>query len=109
MDRTPGGIRYQEDIGGTNKLMTSPEMLAIMVAAAEAGKEFAKGIAPVKSGDYVSKFRVEGELKGGPRHNRAEARLVNDSEHAAEVEWRNHGGERILGKAADYIEGHVAH
>lgn len=103
--RTPGGIRYESNISGTNELMTSPEMLALMTAAAQAGMAYAQRISPVESGEYVSSFRIEGDLRGGPRHNRAEARLINESGHAADVEWRNHGGERILGRTVDAIEG----
>lgn len=100
-------IRYEYDYAGTNRAMTSPEMLAVLVEAAEAGKAFAQRIAPVRTGEYEKSFRIEGELRGGPRHDRAEARLVNDSPHAADVEWRNHGGERILGRTADFIEGRL--
>ena len=102
------GIRYEKDIRGTNELMTSPEMLAVMVAAAEAGKEFAERVSPRRTGDYAGSFRIETDLRGGPQHNRAEARLVNDSDHAAAVEWLNHGGERVLGRTVDVIEGNGA-
>lgn len=101
-------IDYQPDIRGTNDLMTSPEMVALMAAAAEKGKEFAKSISPRRTGDYVDSFKVETTAKGGPKRNRAEARLVNDSDHATDVEWINHGGERILGKTVDFIEEHGA-
>jgi hypothetical protein len=106
--RTPGGIRYESNISGTNDLMTSEEMLALMVAAAQAGMSYAQRISPVDTGEYVESFRVEGEIRGGPARNRAEARLVNDSDHAADVEWRNHGGERVLGRTVDAIEGRSA-
>lgn len=105
---SPGGIRYSPDIRGTNELMTGEEMLAVMEAAAQAGMSYAQNISPVDTGDYVSSFRIETEHRGGPQHDRAEARLVNDSDHAADVEWRNHGGERILGRTVDAIEGHGA-
>jgi hypothetical protein len=99
-------VDYRPDIRGTNDLMTSPEMVALMAAAAEKGKGFAKSISPRRTGDYADSFKVETTTKGGPKHNRAEARLVNDSDHAADVEWRNHDGERILGKTVDYVEEH---
>jgi hypothetical protein len=105
---SPGGIRYNPDLRGTNDLMTSEEMLAVVVAAAQAGMSYAQSISPVKSGDYLSSFRIETDHRGGPQHDRAEARLVNDSDHAADVEWRNHGGERILGRTVDAIEGSSA-
>lgn len=101
-------IHYEKDIRGTNDLMTGPEMVAFMAAAAENGKRFAESISPVRTGEYKASFRVETSAHGGPRHNRAEARLVNDSEHSTDVEWLNHGGERILGKTVDFIERHGA-
>lgn len=101
-------VDYRKDISGTNELMTGPEMVALMAAAAEKGKEYARSISPRRTGDYADSFRVETTAKGGPKHNRAEARLVNDSDHAADVEWRNHGGERILGRTVDFVEEHGA-
>ncbi|MCO6011416.1 hypothetical protein NE236_41350 [Actinoallomurus purpureus] len=99
-------IDYQPDIRGTNELMNSPEMLALVTAAAEKGKEHAISISPRRTGTYAGSFRVEANVKGGPRHDRAEARLVNDSGHAADVEFKNRGGERVLGRTVDYIEEH---
>lgn len=97
-------IEYREDIAGTNKLMTSPEMVAFMAAVAEEGKAFAKSISPVDLAEYLNAFSVETTAHGGPKRNRAEARLVNDSDHAGAVEWVNHGGERVLGRTVDHLE-----
>jgi hypothetical protein len=101
-------IDYRPNIRGTRKLMTGPEMVALMAAAAEKGRGFAESISPVDNGEYINAFKVETTAKGGPRRNRAEARLVNESDHASDVEWINHGGERILGKTVDFIERHGA-
>ncbi|MCW2904924.1 MAG: hypothetical protein JWO67_7189 [Streptosporangiaceae bacterium] len=101
-------IKYEADYHGTRELMTSPEMLACMGAAAEQGKQFAVSISPRRTGEYSESFHVEGSTAGGPNRDRAEARLTNTSSHAADVEWRNHGGMRILGKTVDHIEAHGA-
>jgi hypothetical protein len=101
-------IDYRPNIRGTNKLMTSPEMVALMAAAAKKGEGYAQSISPRQTGEYAESFRVETTAKGGPRHNRAEARLINDSAHAAAVEWQNNGGERVLGRTVDFIEQHGA-
>lgn len=99
-------IDYQASYAGTGELMNSPEMLAMLKAAAEEGQKFAESISPRRTGQYAGAFRIEVEAKAGPKHDRGEARLINDSAHAADVEWRNHGGERVLGRTVDHIEEH---
>lgn len=101
-------IRYERDIAGTNELMNGAEMVALVRAAAEAGAKYAAGIAPRESGEYADAFRVETSTKAGPKHDRAEARLVNDSDHARAVEYVNKGGHRVLGRTVDYVERHGA-
>jgi hypothetical protein len=97
-------IRYEMNIAGTNELMNGPEMVAVLRAAAEDGAVYAAGIAPRDTSEYAEAFRVETATKAGPKHDRAEARLVNDSDHATMVEFVNHGGERVLGRTVDHIE-----
>lgn len=97
-------IRYQMDLAGTNELMNAPEMVALLEAAARRGAQYASGISPRDENEYAESFRVESSTRSGPKHDRAEARIVNDSDHAAAVEWINHGGERVLGRTVDYIE-----
>lgn len=94
-------IRYKEDIAGTNRLMRGPEMQAVLRAVAEKGADFARSISPERTGDYKASFHVEVRADGGPRHNRAEARIVNDSPHATEVEWRD--GYHVLARTADTL------
>jgi hypothetical protein len=101
-------IRYVPDRAGTNELMTSPKMLAGMVAAAEKGRAFAESISPRATGEYARSFTIESTRRGGPSRDRAEARLVNTAPHAAAVEWVNNGGERVLGRTVDFIEGEFA-
>jgi hypothetical protein len=104
-------IYYKWDIAGTNELMNAPEMVAMLLAAAEKGGRYAAGIAPrrIESDDhYADAFEVETSTHAGPAHDRAEARLVNTSDHATEVEWLDNGGHRVLGRTVDYIETHGA-
>lgn len=93
-------IRYVKDIAGTRKLMTSPEMLAMLMARAEDGAAFARGIAPRESGEYADGIETRGVRRGGPRKNRAEARIVATVDYSTSVEVRH----RVLGRTVDEIE-----
>jgi hypothetical protein len=97
-------IRYQKSSKGTIELMTSEEMLAVMMARAEAGKGYAEGLADEfsKTGHYKASFRVAGVRRGGPKKDRAEARLINDAVYGAAVEAKHD----VLGRTVDHIEGH---
>lgn len=96
-------VRYKPDIEGTGRLMKSPEMQLVLRSAAEKGKAFAMSIAPVETGEYESRFRVETSAHGGTGAggDRAVAYLINDSPHAAYVEWQD--SHHTLAKAADFI------
>jgi hypothetical protein len=97
----PGNrIRYVKDIAGTRKLMTSPQMQALLVARAEAGAAHARSIAPRQSGDYADSIKVTSRRRGGPRNNRAEARITATVPYANDVEVRH----RVLGRTVDVIE-----
>jgi hypothetical protein len=106
-------IRYQPDEAGTNELMNSPEMVALMLRAADAGRDFARTISPVSGKDhqhYIDSFETSAHARGGPKGNRAAGILANTSDHAWEVEWRNRDdegaeGRHVLGRAVDFIEG----
>lgn len=93
-------IRYQKDIAGTRKIMTSQEMADLMRERAELGKSAAEAYAPEDSGDYKAAFKIEVKRRGGPRNNRAEARLYNSVPYAKDVERRH----RVLGRVVDEIE-----
>lgn len=98
-------IKYSKSISGTNKLMTSPQMLAFLLTRAQAGLAYAQAVAPRESGDYAEAFEIgRARRRGGPRKNRAEVELVNTSDHASAVEWTNSGGHRVLGRTVDVIE-----
>jgi hypothetical protein len=96
-------IRYQPDIKGTNELMRSDGVRDHLRGLAERAKEVAVEISPVRTGDYKSKFRVETSDSGGVHGDRAAAYLINDSEHAADVEWVD--GFHVLARAIGVVEG----
>lgn len=100
--------RYQMDHIGTGGLLRSPEMMNMVYDFATEGARFARDISPRDTGDYKDSFRVIGGLvvtmtaSDGHTTTRAAARLINESEHAADVEWRwNH---HILGRTIDRIQ-----
>lgn len=103
-------IRYVQDRAGTNRLMNSPEMLAMLMGRARAGRAFAESIAPRYTGTYARSFIVEGRTHAGPKNNRAEARLVNTSDDAVFVEYGGGAGgtrtpaHRVLARTVDVIE-----
>lgn len=80
-------------------IATSFEITGDMESAAEAGREHAESIAPVDTGTYRSKFRVD-VIDG-------EARLVNDDEGAAAIEFGSPttSAHHTLSQTADRIEG----
>ena len=94
------GIRYVRDMGGLRKLMTSQEMKDFLVRRAEAGAEYARGIAPRESGTYAGSIKVTSVRRGGPRRNRAEARVTATVPYGNDVEVRH----RVLGRAVDVVE-----
>lgn len=89
-------VRYRADYKGTRELMNSPEMVSVMREVAEKGKPFAESISPVgvppddsHPGNYRDSFEVTAQAHGGVHGDRAEAQLINTSEYAAALEWRN--------------------
>lgn len=87
-------VRFLPDPTFKRDAAKSPEVQAVLVARAEAGKSFAERVAPVDTGEYRRSFRVE--VTGG------QVRLVNISDHAVFVETKN--GDRVLARAIDIIE-----
>jgi len=78
-------------------LASTREMQGAVETNAERGWEHAQSIAPKDSGHYADSFRVE----AAPGKTAA-ARLVNDADYAAHVEWKN--GDHVLSRTADFIE-----
>lgn len=97
-------VRYTPSISGTNKIMISEEMAAYLDGLGQQGAKFAEAIAPEVTGEYKRSFTVETVRRGGPRKNRAEARVINTSDHAMAVEYTDSGGHRTLGRTVDYVE-----
>lgn len=96
-------VQYEADHKGIAALLVAPEMMNLVAQGAAEGMQYAISISPKDTGDYASSFEVEAGLvvkTGGNR--RAAARLVNNSDHAVNVEWTN--GDRVLGRTVDHIE-----
>lgn len=87
-------VRYTASYTGLGELMRGEEMQAVMREVAEKGMEFAQSIAPVHTGEYLDSFEVTVTGEGGPAGDRAEAQIVNTSDHAVEVEWQD--GHKVL-------------
>jgi hypothetical protein len=89
-------VRYRANYQGTGELMNGPEMQAMLRQVAEKGKAYAESISPVGQapydkhpGEYKESFEVTAQAHGGFHGDRAEAQIVNTSNHAAAVEWGN--------------------
>ena len=96
-------VRYEPNIEGLGKIMTGRGVEAMLGARAQAGKQFAEGMAPRRTGDYAASFSVSTSSRGAGRwSDRATAYLYNDSDHAVAVEFQN--DERVLGRSVDVIE-----
>jgi hypothetical protein len=95
-------IRYEKNIKGLNELMRSAGVRDHLRAVAEAAIPYAQEISPERTGEYKASFRVETTDSGGPLGNRAAAYLINDSPHAARVEWEDDF--HVLARVADHIQ-----
>lgn len=94
-------IKYTPDYQGTSELMNGPEMQEMLRKVAEKGVPFAQSISPERTGDYRAHFSVEVRSHGGVHGDRAEAKIVNDSDHATEVEWVDNY--HVLGRTAGQL------
>lgn len=95
-------MRYTPDYSGTGQIMNSPEMVEVMRAKAELGNGFAESISPERTGDYKGSFEVTADSGGGIRGDRAEAQIVNSSDHAVNVEWQD--GYKVLTRTLGALE-----
>jgi hypothetical protein len=98
--------RYEPDRQGVGMLMMSDEMREMLRLAAERGAEYARSIAPAghppgdpHPGEYAASFRVEVVTPAPSWDDRPAALIVNDSPHAAYVEWQD--GYHVLARAAE--------
>lgn len=96
-------LKYVGSYSGMGALMRGEEMQAVMREVAGKGQEFAESISPEHTGEYRSSFEVTVTGEGGviPPGGRAEAQLMNTSDHAVNVEWQD--GFHVLGKTLDYL------
>jgi hypothetical protein len=97
--------RYEPDHEGTGMLMMSDGMREMLRMVAERGADYARSIAPVGKppgdphpGEYLASFRVEVVTPAPSWDDRPAALIVNDSGHAAYVEWQD--GYHVLAKTA---------
>lgn len=93
-----GKITYKPSYTGLRALMNGPEMQAMLRQVAEKGVPFAQSVSPARTGEYRGSFRVETRANGGVHGDRAEAKIINDSPHAARVEWQD--GYHVLNRTA---------
>lgn len=87
-------VRYTASYSGLGELMRGEEMQAVVREVAEKGMAFAQSVSPVRTGEYLDSFEVTVTGDGGPGNDRAEAQIINTSDHAVEVEWRD--GHKVL-------------
>jgi hypothetical protein len=77
--------RYEADYAGTGQLMRTDEMLAAVADAGAKALAYGEEISPVGKGRdphpgmYKAGWRMETSSAGGPAHDRAEARIINDA------------------------------
>lgn len=97
---------YSSDESGIVGVATSAAMRAALNRVVSDGKGFAESIAPVDTGEYRSSFKTVGDTRGEGTRKRARAQLVNDSDHAAAVEFGNRRvpGQRVLGRTLDWLK-----
>jgi hypothetical protein len=101
--------RYEADYAGIGQLMRSDAMLGAVTEVARNALEYAESISPVGKppgdhhpGMYKAGWRLETSSAGGPAHDRAEARIINDAldEVLADVV----DGHDIPARVLSYIE-----
>lgn len=83
-------VRYAGSYSGIGQIMRSEDMQALVRQVAEKAMGFAIDLSPERTGEYKSSFEVQVSADGGPSGRpRAEAVLVNTSDHAVNVEWQD--------------------
>ena len=109
---------YEPDEAAWDRIVLSDGVLDACMAEAEKGLVYAQSIAPTRTGDYRSHFKVEASTVTLPAYGvRAAAELINDSDHAVPLEFGTepsisagsyHPGmraQRILGETAAFLGG----
>lgn len=109
---------YEWDEADWDRIATSAGIVDACVSEAEEGLLYADAIAPERTGDYRSHWKVEPTTVRLPKYGiRGAAELSNDSGHAVSLEFgtaprvdedSTHPGmraQRILGETAAYLGG----
>lgn len=100
-------VRYVPDHKGMARLLLSDGMEGLAVHVASRAKRHAEGISPHESGKYRSSFKVVpvGIPGRGRFSPRAGAVLINEADHAANVEWGGRrGGHKVLTRTREWVE-----
>lgn len=97
-------VKYVPDHKGVAALALDAPMSRGMTTIAREAIGVAQANSPVKTGDYVSSFSAVPmpERAGWKNELRAGAALVNDSDHAMAVEYRNNS--HVLGRTLAIID-----
>jgi hypothetical protein len=96
-----GKSTFKPNYKGIGQLMNSPAMVELVRQRAEAAMAYAESISPERTGEYKASFEVTAGAHGGPKNDRAEARLTNTSPHAVDVEWKD--GYHVLNRTASAL------
>lgn len=93
--------RFRANYKGIGQILVSPQMQREMKARAEKVKARAEALSPEDTSQYVRSFKVETFIRKG-KTSRAVAKVINDSPHAAYVEWGTSRTPRfrVMGRAA---------
>ena len=93
--------RFRANYKGIGQILVSPQMQREMKARAEKVKARAEALSPEDTSQYVRSFKVEPFIRKG-KTSRAVAKVINDSPHAAYVEWGTSRTPRfrVMGRAA---------
>lgn len=105
------GSKISFSYDGIGQLLRSAGMVEHMVSRAGKIKADAEGRAPVYEGPgrdphrgrYKDSFKVEATPRGGGRHDRAEAKVINDSPEAIWVEKGARAYEGIPARPGQHI------
>lgn len=101
--------RFELNRAGIRKIAMGETLRdTVMDFAENRAKPYAVAISPVDSGDYVSSFEVQPATTVIAGLRRVVARLVNQSGHAAAVEYGNRhnpNGHAVLGRTIDFLHG----
>ncbi len=102
---------FKASYAGIGAMLRSKWMMGEMVRRADMVKTYAEQAAPVGEGSgaggYKDSFKVVPVERGGSKHNRAAALVVNDDPAAVHVEYGTiaQPGDHTMLKALDVLRG----